>query len=79
MAIAHPFAIDVKAFSAAYGELRDSVNAAGSDETRLKDFGLSALQAGLSRADCAAGHVDAILAEAPVKAFSDDHQPLVWR
>ena len=27
MAIAHPFAIDVKAFSAAYGELRHSVNA----------------------------------------------------
>jgi hypothetical protein len=37
MAIAHPFALNVKAFSAEYGELRHSVNAAGQDETKLKD------------------------------------------
>jgi hypothetical protein len=38
MAIAHPFALSVKAFSAEYGELCHSVNAAGQDETKLKDF-----------------------------------------
>jgi hypothetical protein len=40
MAIAHPFALDVKAFSAEYGQLRHSVNATGRDETRLQDFWL---------------------------------------
>jgi len=37
MAIAHPFDVDVKAFSAAYGEVRHSVNAGETAETRLKD------------------------------------------
>ena len=78
MAIAYPFAIDVKAFSAAYGEPRHSVNARESAETRLKDLG----QEGLSTrpgADCAARGLDDILSEAPVKAFSDDRRPLIWR
>jgi hypothetical protein len=46
MAIADPFALDVKAFSAEYGEPRHSVNAARGDETRLKDSGQTGLHLG---------------------------------
>jgi hypothetical protein len=72
MAIAHPFAIDVKAFSAAYGELRHSVNATGRAETRLKDFAQLGGWSQVLSVDCVAGCLDDILAVAPVKAFSDD-------
>jgi hypothetical protein len=44
MAIAYPFALGAEAFSTAYCDVRHSVNAAGCDETRLKDFGYSALE-----------------------------------
>jgi hypothetical protein len=46
MAIAYPFTLNVKAFSAAYCDIRHSVNDGGSDETRLKDLGRRASQLG---------------------------------
>jgi predicted dehydrogenase len=72
MAIAHPFAIDVKAFSAAYGELRHSVNAATKAETRLKDFGWTGAESHVLEADCIARASNAILPGERVKAFSGD-------
>jgi len=71
MAIAHPFDLDVKAFSAAYGGFHHSVNASETAETRLKDFEQSALCPRFPGADCAAAGLDDILPETTVKAFSD--------
>ena len=57
-----PFAVDVKAFSEAYGEFSHSVNANAEAETKLKVFQRRPSRGSPDSADCAGRRADAIFA-----------------